>query len=614
MTSTQDTGYGRKSRSQSLWADVRRKSSQSSWADTGRKSRSASLWYQITDDLDTKGNFDAEGGFGVARSTPLDRREIGILQKEAMQEKKDKERDERKAMEHKNKIREEHTLLYAMLRRHSHRWQTVVYRWIVRTLIAVTIVNWLLESAMYFKTCCTPYFNRCEAFIATFFMLEYFIKIKTAPERSTNQEEPGDVDAFKARMKYVFSSEAFWDVLSFLPFFVCVAVGLNPAANEGVRILRLFRLFKIPFVWESFRLVGRVLHYNQRVLFSSFLVCGIMMLTGAIALYYTRPAVDTRDNFSSILACLYISILMLTGQGIPNGDMPWYTRIVVALISLFAIAQFAIPASMLTWGFEQEAERNIVKHRAREKKIAHNIRKGKKLDESSSSSGESDRQEEWDGYLEQVCGSDSDSDSNKSGSAKPVDDSPKAAASKLLLLGQLQHALTASELRRVKRIFVKLDEDNDGIFSVDKVRLLTATDQEAQDLIKSIQDFADGDEVTERHFIQWLSDIKTTYTRYGDKIFLRLLNQMESMLQAKREVTIATWKRAANAIKLGLTGRPTAEASQAPAPAAASLSPAAAATAQGLPAPAVAQLECTVKDLREEIASLEEEIAALSKA
>lgn len=305
---------------------------------------------------------------------------------------------------------------------------------------------------------------------------------------------------------------------------------------------------------------------------------------------------------------------MLTGQGIPNGDMPWYTRIVVALISLFAIAQFAIPASMLTWGFEQEAERNIVKHRAREKKIAHKIRKGKKLDESSSSSGESDRQEEWDGYLEQVCGSDSDSDSNKSGSAKPVDDSPKAAASKLLLLGQLQHALTASELRRVKRIFVKLDEDNDGIFSADKVRLLTATDQEAQDLIKSIQDFADGDEVTERHFIQWLSDIKTTYTRYGDKIFLRLLNQMESMLQAKREVTIATWKRAANAIKLGLTGRPTAETSQAPAPAAASLSPAAAATAQGLPAPAVAQLECTVKDLREEIASLEEEIAALSKA
>jgi len=305
---------------------------------------------------------------------------------------------------------------------------------------------------------------------------------------------------------------------------------------------------------------------------------------------------------------------MLTGQGIPNGIMPWYTRIVVALISLFAIAQFAIPASMLTWGFEQEAERNIVKFRAREKKIAEKVRAGKQLDESSSSSGESDRQEEWEGYLEQVCGSDSDSDSNKSGSAKKGDGSLEHAASKLMMAAKLHHSLNAPELRRVKRIFVKLDEDGDGICSADQVRLLTATDEEAQNLLKQLQAFAGGDEVSMRHFILWLSDIKTTYHRYGDKIFLRLLNQMETMLQAKREKAVSTWSRAANAIKLATKGRPTAETSQAPAPAAATLLPAAAATAQGLPAPAVDLLEGTVKDLREEIASLEEEIAALSKA
>jgi len=574
-----------------------------------RRSPSQSVWSQITDELDTKGNCDPEVGFGVARSTPMDRREIGILQKQAMQER----RDDRKDRKQKKKTPGEHTLLYSMLRRHSHRWQTVVYRGVVRILVAITIVNWLLESDRYFKTCCTPYFNISEALTATFFMVECFIKIKTAPERSTNQEESSDADVSKARMKYVFSSEALIDVVAFLPFFACIVLGLNPAANEGVRILRLFRLLKLPFVWESFRLVGRVLYYNQRVLLSSLVVCGIMMLTGAIALYYTRPTVDTRDNFHSVLACLYISILMLTGQGIPVDPLlPWYTRIVVALVSLFAIAQFAIPASMLTWGFEQEAERNIVKLRAREKKIASKVRggnKGEHLEESSSSSGESDRQEEWDGYLEQVCGTDSDSDSNKSG-----DGSLNTAASKLLLNAELQHSLTAPELRRVKRIFVKLDEDGDGICSADQVRLLTATDQQAENLLEQLQIFAGGDEVTMRVFILWLSDIKTTYHRYGARIFLRMLNQMETVLRAKQEKAVSTWRRAANAIKLATNRRPTAESSQAPSPASADAIPAAATAAQGPPVPAVDQLECTVKDLRKEIASLEEEIAALSKA
>jgi hypothetical protein len=54
---------------------------------------------------------------------------------------------------------------------------------------------------------------------------------------------------------------------------------------------------------------------------------------------------------------MYLSTLMLTGQGGPEGDLPWYTKGVVLLTGIFSIGMFAIPASMLTWGFEAEAER-----------------------------------------------------------------------------------------------------------------------------------------------------------------------------------------------------------------------------------------------------------------
>jgi hypothetical protein len=54
---------------------------------------------------------------------------------------------------------------------------------------------------------------------------------------------------------------------------------------------------------------------------------------------------------------MYLATLMLTGQGGPERDLPWYTKAVVLLTSAFSIGMFAIPVSMLTWGFEAEAAR-----------------------------------------------------------------------------------------------------------------------------------------------------------------------------------------------------------------------------------------------------------------
>jgi hypothetical protein len=59
---------------------------------------------------------------------------------------------------------------------------------------------------------------------------------------------------------------------------------------------------------------------------------------------------------------------MLTGQGGPQGDLPWYTKSGVLLTGAFSIGMFAIPASMLTWGFEAEAARIAKRSRQQSKK------------------------------------------------------------------------------------------------------------------------------------------------------------------------------------------------------------------------------------------------------
>ena len=110
-------------------------------------------------------------------------------------------------------------------------------------------------------------------------------------------------------------------------------------------------------------------------------------------MYYLRPrgvdeeGVDDISDFESIGSTMVLSILMLSGQGGPSGKLPWYTQAIVLLPGLFSVAMFAIPASMLTWGFEAEAQRLGIKAKLR----ALAKRKGQVYtsDTSSSSSASS---------------------------------------------------------------------------------------------------------------------------------------------------------------------------------------------------------------------------------
>ena len=91
---------------------------------------------------------------------------------------------------------------------------------------------------------------------------------------------------------------------------------------------------------------------------------------------------------------MYMSTLMLTGGGGPDTEnLPWYTKAVVLLTSVFSVAMFAIPASMLTWGFEAEAERmakqarkQALKRREMEKQSSEGDSKRFSCSSSSSSS------------------------------------------------------------------------------------------------------------------------------------------------------------------------------------------------------------------------------------
>lgn len=139
--------------------------------------------------------------------------------------------------------------------------------------------------------------------------------------------------------------------------------------------------------------VVRVFYFNQEIMIVAGLLGVYLVLFTSILMYYLRPRgdsvkmVDDPGDFDSIGSTMVLSLLMLTGQGGPSGQLPWYTQCVVLLTGMFSVAMFAIPASMLTWGFEAEAER--LGMRAKKRVLAK--QRGEEYnDYTSSSSSDSD--------------------------------------------------------------------------------------------------------------------------------------------------------------------------------------------------------------------------------
>ena len=185
------------------------------------------------------------------------------------------------------------------------------------------------------------------------------------------------------------SHNALIDAFATFPFFIELLSGIPLPTLTYLRVFRVLRITRTRAYSKSMDAVGRVLYYNREILYVAAVLGMYLVVVTSILMYYLRPRgkdaenVDDPSDFSSIASTMVLSTMMLTGQGGPSGQLPWYTQIVVLLTGVFSVAMFAIPASMLTWGFEAEAER--LGARAKKRALARR-RGGVYVSETSSSS------------------------------------------------------------------------------------------------------------------------------------------------------------------------------------------------------------------------------------
>jgi voltage-gated potassium channel len=262
------------------------------------------------------------------------------------------------APQHKQKMHYNYSFWYTLLNPHSKQWQAVAFQHFIATVILLDVVMFIVSTDARVREPYNDWFTIAEGVVSTIFLTEYILRAAVCTEHPTYRH----LHPMQARMRYLRTPAAVLDLVATAPFFVGRVTGVsNLPKLTSLRVVRLVRILRNSAVVRALDTVYRVIYYNAAILQVALLVCSILVLTTACMLYYLRPRsnsssevyLDELDEFHSIPATLYLSTLMLTGQGGPDAnDLPWYTRAVVLLTAVFSVAMFAIPASMLTWGFE----------------------------------------------------------------------------------------------------------------------------------------------------------------------------------------------------------------------------------------------------------------------
>lgn len=283
-----------------------------------------------------------------------------------------------------------HSQLYTILNPKSHTPQSRLFQTSITSIILIDAFIYIISTEPQLQHYHPHFFYIVEGITSTIFLIELIARLMVCTEKKCYAKYYDS--PIRSRWEYICTFQGLIDTLATLPFFIELLTGIDLPTLTYLRVFRLIRITRTRSYTKAVAAVGRVLYFNREILHVAALLGVYLVVVTSVLMYYLRPrgvedveGVDDISDFESIGSTMVLSILMLTGQGGPTGKLPWYTQSIVLLTGIFSVAMFAIPASMLTWGFEAEAQRLGIK--AKRRALAK--RRGQVICDSSSSSSSS---------------------------------------------------------------------------------------------------------------------------------------------------------------------------------------------------------------------------------
>lgn len=191
-----------------------------------------------------------------------------------------------------------------------------------------------------------------EFFSVIIFTIEYILRMWTC---NVNPKFSG---TFAGRLKYAKTPLAIIDILSILPFYLPMIIGMDLRFLRVMRIFRILLIFKFGRYSKSMNMIIGTLQSKKDELIATTFIIGVLLVLSSGLMYYAEHDAQP-EVFSSIPASMWWGVATLTTVG--YGDAYPITaigKILGTIIAFLGIGMFALPTGILGSGFIEEIEKN----------------------------------------------------------------------------------------------------------------------------------------------------------------------------------------------------------------------------------------------------------------
>ena len=222
-------------------------------------------------------------------------------------------------------------------------------------LIIANILAVSLESVSTLGNKFGVYFLVFEIFSATVFLIEYLLRIWTAPNFSRHKRQ----SSLKSRLAYVFSLTGMIDLLAILPSLLQFMI---PGSDlRWIRAIRLIRLLKMSHYSSAIEDLYSAIYDERRAFGAALYLLFIALFLSSAAMYVAENSAQP-DKFSSIPETMWWALITLTTVG--YGDVSPITpvgKIIGAFTALSGVCTVALLTGIVGSAFaSQMAKRKAI--------------------------------------------------------------------------------------------------------------------------------------------------------------------------------------------------------------------------------------------------------------
>lgn len=218
-----------------------------------------------------------------------------------------------------------------------------LFDWGLSVVIVINIASMFMQTFDVFAPIMWL-LDTIEAVTLVLFCVEYVLRIWTAdllyPELKPT----------KARMRFLVSFDGIIDLCTILPFFYLSGF----IAFRMLRVGRIFHLFRINSVYDSFNIITTVLYEKRNQILSSLFIILILMFASSLGMYSAEHDAQP-EAFTNAFSGIWWSVSTLLTVG--YGDIYPVTivgRIMAICIAFFGVGVVAIPTGIISAGFVEQ--------------------------------------------------------------------------------------------------------------------------------------------------------------------------------------------------------------------------------------------------------------------